>query len=208
MAIIYPKSYCVFDFETSGLDDVGDSIIEIGALRVKNGVVEAKESWLINYGPKFVVPEVITKITSITAEMLSFSKFGPAEALAEFLKFTQGLPLVGHNIIAFDLKFLFAAYKRYGDAATLKEFKERVIPNCVDTAALYKARKLKADRHYNESLFAFSKRVVETKAFGVKYNVAVACDELGIDKSKATQHRADGDVYLTNEIYKKLCLSK
>lgn len=201
--IIYPKSYCVFDFETSGLDHTKDRIIEIGALRVEEGKPAEQLSWLINWGPDFQVPEIITQITNINTSMLSLGH-EPAVAWQEFVTFTKNLPLVGHNIINFDIKFLEAAQSQF-TAARLFDI-PKVKQNCVDTAPLYKASKLKADRFYNESLYDFCARVMEIRAYGVKFNVGVCCDELGIDRSKATQHRAEGDVFLTNEIYKKICL--
>ena len=45
---------------------------------------------------------------------------------------------------------------------------------------------------------------MNTFAKGVKYNVAICCEELGVDRTGITQHRALGDCELTHEIYKKL----
>ena len=45
---------------------------------------------------------------------------------------------------------------------------------------------------------------IEWFAKGVKYNVAICCEELGVDRTGITQHRALGDCELTHEIYKKL----
>jgi hypothetical protein len=74
----------------------------------------------------------------------------------------------------------------------------------VDTAALYKSQKLGEAMSENETLLTFCRRVMDIRAFGVKFNVGVCCDELGIDRSRTEQHRTSGDVYLTHEIFKKL----
>ncbi len=34
---LYPKNYVVLDFETTGLDLNNDEVIEIGAIKIKNG---------------------------------------------------------------------------------------------------------------------------------------------------------------------------
>ncbi len=201
--IIYPKEYCIFDFETTGLTPEDCKIIEIGALRVKNGKQE-QFSWLIKW-PGLSVPAKITEITGITDSMIDLFNYTPALAWYEFFEFSRGLPMIGHNIINFDIPFLEAMNAHVNDKNACFDVAE-LKRNCVDTAALYKAKKLSADRMYNESLYAFCKRVMEIRAFGVKFNVGVCCDELGIDKSAAQQHRAEGDVFLTHEIYKKICL--
>ena len=42
------------------------------------------------------------------------------------------------------------------------------------------------------------------RAYGVKYNLGLCCEEMEVDKSNITLHRASGDVYLTYELYKKI----
>ena len=56
------------DIETTGLDPVRDSIIEIGAVRFKGNRVEAEWETLIN--PRRTIPVEITQLTGITNEMV------------------------------------------------------------------------------------------------------------------------------------------
>lgn len=201
--MIYPKEYCIFDFETTGLDPTKDKVIEIGAYKVEyvaGSEVTVQRSWLIKQDKP--LPPIITQITGINDEMLNSFGMDEATAFYEFIEFANvnKLPLIGHNIIKFDLLFLSKILL----GGTMIEIKKK----CIDTAALFKARKLHADRYWHESLYEFSERVIDTRVPGLKFNVGVACDELGIDKTKAIQHRAEGDVILTNEIYKELCLKK
>lgn len=201
---MYPKNYCVFDFETSGLDPAKEKIIEIGALRVEQGKPVEQLSWLLNW-PGLVLPDIVKQLTGIEEAQLQTFGNTPALAWYEFREFTKGLPMIGHNIIKFDIPFLIAMDKFVADKnASFKDV--GLTKNCVDTAALFKAKKLGEAQRWNETLYEFSSRVLDTRVTGLKFNVGVACDELGVDRSKAIQHRAEGDVMLTNEIYKKICL--
>ena len=61
-------AYIALDLETTGLSPKSDRILEIGAARVLNGVVEARYSTLIN--PRMEIPAKITELTGITQEMV------------------------------------------------------------------------------------------------------------------------------------------
>jgi DNA polymerase III epsilon subunit-like protein len=143
------------------------------------------------------VSEKITELTGITNEMLKNDGVSPDIAREAFKKFIHGFILVGHNVWNFDFKFLESS--AYDHDWYMNHF--------VDTAAHCKSSKLaNSERLFNETYEEWVANVMETKAFGVKFNVGLMCDELGIDKSIG-QHRAMNDVLLTNEIYKKVCLS-
>jgi len=193
--LLYPKNYCVFDFETTGLDHLTCKILEIGALKVREGQPDEQFSCLINWG--IPVPENITQITGITQEEIDRDGIDPETAKREFKEFIVGLPLIGHNIRNFDLKFLDQFFEMTG-----KDW-EAVLGNYLDTAAMYKAKKLGTDRYWYETFNEFAERVMDTRSH-VKFNVGIACEELQIDKTGLTQHRALADVVLTNEIFKKL----
>jgi DNA polymerase III epsilon subunit-like protein len=194
--VIYPKNYCVFDFETTGLDPHTCKILEIGALKVQEGQPDEQFTRLINWGSP--VPEEITKITGITQEEIDRDGIDPDKARDEFYAFIGNLPLIGHNIRNFDLLFL-QQFLGWG-----MESWENCLQNYLDTAAMYKAKKLGTDRHWDETFNDFAERVMDIRAYGVKFNVGLACEELQIDKTGLVQHRAMADVILTNEIYKKM----
>lgn len=194
--MIYPKNYCVFDFETTGLDPYTCKILEIGALKVREGLPDEQFTCLINWG--IPVPENITEITGITQEEIDRDGIDPEKAKQEFKDFIGHLPLIGHNIRNFDLNFLAQFFRM------TSEDWDNFLQNYLDTAAMYKAKKLGTDRRWDETFNDFAERVMTTKAYGVKFNVGIACEELQIDKTGLVQHRAMADVILTNEIFKKL----
>lgn len=96
------KSVVVFDFETTGLDASYCEIIEIGAVKVEDGVCVESFSTLINPGKR--LPAEITQITGITDDMLVFAPT-LEQVLPDFHKFVQGSVLSAYNI-GFDIKFL------------------------------------------------------------------------------------------------------
>lgn len=95
------NSFVCFDFETTGLKKES-KIIEIGAVKVKEGFLVSRFSSLVD--PGITLDPIITQITGITDEMLQ-GKPTIEELIPSFYDFTEGLPLVAHNA-PFDCRFL------------------------------------------------------------------------------------------------------
>ena len=103
--------FVVFDIETTGLNKDIDSIIEIGAVKVKNHEIIDRFSALIN--PERILPDKIVSLTGITDELLK-DKPIIGEVLEGFLDFIEGHILVAHNAV-FDVGFISTWAKRlYG----------------------------------------------------------------------------------------------
>lgn len=204
------KSYVVWDLETSGLDCNTCDVLEIGAIEVVDGKVIAEHNWLLNHGKP--VPAEIVRITGITDELIKEKGVDPLLALNGFLEVLRRYDTyVTHNGIKFDVPFFVAQADRIlvkeagdYDVTLMHGFHKDLMDRMIDTAVICKARKINLPRRENETFKAWADRVMAVRAFGVKYNVGIMCDELGIDKSQVTQHRALGDVLLTNEIFKKV----
>lgn len=103
------NSLIILDFETTGLSpDNGDRAIEIGAVKLENGVVIERFQELMYPGKP--VSHFIADYTGITNEMLS--KAAPChEVMQRFADFIQGHNLVAHNA-SFDKRFLDSELKR------------------------------------------------------------------------------------------------
>jgi DNA polymerase III subunit alpha, Gram-positive type len=98
-------TYVVFDLETTGLNPWKEGLLEIGAVKIQNGVVLDEFSSLINPGRE--IPPEIQKLTGITPEMVK-DQPSPREVLQSFLDFLGEAPvLVAHNA-QFDVNFLKA----------------------------------------------------------------------------------------------------
>ena len=99
---IYKNTYVVFDTETTGLECKVNEIIEIGAVKVIDGLI--KEQFQTFIRPIEPIPEEITKITHITNEMVENAPCSK-DAIKDFHKFCKGCILVGYNV-AFDMGFI------------------------------------------------------------------------------------------------------
>ena len=166
----YPNTYVVFDFETTGLDPANCKMLEVGAIKVVDGGIIDRLQFLIRWPEP--VPEKITEITGITQQMVDDEGIDPDSAKQKLWGFIQGNILVGHNIYNFDLRFL---------ENFLTDFKLNW-PTFIDTAAHAKGKKINVERKFNENYADWVKKVMDTKAFGIKFNIGICCDELGIDK--------------------------
>ena len=108
--VMLNQTYVVFDFETTGFNAGGaDSIIEIGAVKMKDGQILEKYDELINPGRP--LPQKIIDITNITDAMLE-GKDNEENAIKRFIDWFGDCPMVAHNA-KFDVSFLEMAYKKY-----------------------------------------------------------------------------------------------
>lgn len=200
-----PIDVIVWDLETTGFVAPECKILEIGALIIKGSEIEKRHWVLNNVGHE--IPEKIIEITGITQEIIDKEGRDPKECLLEFLPLVrEAKQNITHNGIRFDIPFLVAYagdVLEYNNqqSAELKEALEDV---AFDTAVIVKAEKLGLKRREEETFLRFANRIMEIRAFGVKYNLGLCCEEYKIDLTGITLHRALGDVAMTHELYKHL----
>ena len=103
----FSDEFIVFDIETTGLSVLNCKITEIGAVKIQNGEVVERYNTFVN--PECPIPEEITKLTSITDEMVADAR-KIDEVLPEFLSFVGDRLLIAHNA-DFDTSFIRAAAK-------------------------------------------------------------------------------------------------
>lgn len=103
------SSYIVLDFETTGLSPLESKILEIGAIKVKEGKIIGKFETLIN--PNIPIPPFISSKINITNDMV---KDMPKleDIFNNFILFLESLPLVIHNA-KFDMSFLIQNSKNF-----------------------------------------------------------------------------------------------
>lgn len=104
------KSYIAFDIETTGLSPDENEIIEIGALKVREGKV--KERFMEFIKPSRSIPEKITKLTGISNDMVAGARVRE-QVIPDFLDFCEEDILIGHNII-FDYSFVANSARSLG----------------------------------------------------------------------------------------------
>ena len=116
-----PRDYTVVDTETTGLSSESCCLIEVSALRVREGRVAAEFSTLIRPPWREVqkngqwqqgyVDDFIQGLTGITDEMLEGAPL-PEEALPQVEDFLGRDLLLGHNV-GFDTAFLYDSFQKY-----------------------------------------------------------------------------------------------
>lgn len=130
--------FVVFDTETTGLEIQSDKILSIGAVAIKNGIIDVSDS--------FEVYLEQDKFNSDTVEIHGLLKDGKLEkyfeheAIEYFLKYIQNSVLVAHHA-AFDITMINQA---------LKNLNLPILKNkSIDTGILYKKLEGKKDGHFN-----------------------------------------------------------
>ena len=104
------NTYVVFDTETTGFNPgIGDSMIEIGGVKVHNGEVVDRFDELIN--PGHHIDEAITRVTDISDDDVKDAD-NEKEVIIRFKEWIGDYPLVAHNA-TFDKNMLDMAYYKY-----------------------------------------------------------------------------------------------
>jgi len=192
-----PRSYLVFDFETTGLHPVRNRIIQVGVCRVEDGEAVEQRGWLVNQGVESE-PEALKKHGISLADTLARG-ITPERSLAGLLEMMRtAQTCVGHNIHLFDVKFLLAEAERLGMEPPEYE-------DYLDTAAWFKGRKLGLLKAPDECWRQYALRVLSIPVAGLYYSIPTCIRELGIEAAEDRMHDASYDAYCTHLILQALC---
>ena len=104
------ETYVVFDIETTGFSPINCRIIEIGAVKVKDGQIIDRYSTFVN--PKVPIPFEIQKLTGIQDQMVCDAPTIET-ILPEFTAFCEDCIMVAHNA-GFDMSFIIENANRQG----------------------------------------------------------------------------------------------
>ena len=106
-----PAPVIVFDFETTGKSPkYGDRPIEVGAVKIEQGIIVGRFQELMN--PGFPISRFIESLTGIGNERIAQAP--PCETvMARFATWIGEAPLVAHNV-GFDRAFLDAELQQLG----------------------------------------------------------------------------------------------
>jgi DNA polymerase III subunit epsilon len=146
------RDVVIVDLETTGGSPAHDRVIEIAALRVRDGRV--RERWHTLVNPETTVPPFITGLTGITTGLVAHApRFG--DVAGRFLEFVGDGIVTAHNA-SFDLGFLRRELGRldheFAPAASLCTLKlsRRLLPGLPSHSleALVRALELPARRSH------------------------------------------------------------
>ena len=108
--VLEGNTFVVFDTETTGFNPgLGDSMIEVGGVKIHNGEVVDRFDELIN--PGHHIDEQITRVTDISDDDVKDAD-NEENVVKRFKEWIGDLPLVAHNA-RFDKNMLDMAYYKY-----------------------------------------------------------------------------------------------
>ena len=108
-AVSVPQTYVILDLETTGLNSDMDEIIEIGSVKVEDGVITDEYSQLIRIERD--IPGFISKLTGIDNRALKEKGIPLSSALTSFDDFADNNTVVCFNA-RFDKSFLYSSAQR------------------------------------------------------------------------------------------------
>lgn len=115
----YVPDYVLFDLETTGTSCNYDEVIEISAVKVRGGKITEEFSELVNPGRP--IPYAASMVNHISDDMVA-GEPSFEEVLPRFLTFIGDDVLVGHNICAFDMKFLYRDCEKYFGQTLMNDY--------------------------------------------------------------------------------------
>ena len=175
---LYTSTYVIFDTETTGFNPgLHDTMIEIGAVKMKDGAVIENFDELIN--PGVSIDSEITELTGITNNMVKDCP-NEEEVTKKFKEWIGDLPLVAHNA-KFDKNMLERAYQKY-NLGTLNN-------TILDTMVISQIINKDLKRHNLSAL---------TKNYGITF------EENDGESSERHHHRADYDAEFTGYVFFKM----
>lgn len=190
------KRLIFYDFETTGLWNWLNQPIQVHFKMVQGNKISEYTAYVkCNY--KLSRP--IKKITGITDEILQTKGQDIKKVFREIKKLIfkdDNFILIGHNIIPFDNLFLNYYLQKF---FTLKYQVDHSM--CFDTAAHFKAMKIKAKKPDDLSYGQWHKKILNMKRESVNYSLQKACDFYKIKYINA--HNASADVNMMFNVFTK-----
>ena len=159
----------VFDTETTGLNVFEDDIVQIAAMKMRNGAVVEGSELSLYIRTERPVPAMLGDVPNpIIEELKSRELLEPADALRRFLDYVGDRPLLGHNA-DYDYNILDNNLRRHCPGTDLRA----ACPMCLDSLRLIRLLE------------------PELKVFKLKALLAA----LGLEGQNS--HLADDDVFAT-----------
>lgn len=180
--VTFPTSFTVIDIETTGLDTSFDRIIELSAIKVRDGKVVDSFSTLVN--PQRPLDWWIIELTGINDDML---KDAPliSDTINQFVDFLGDDIVVGHNV-NFDINFIYDYYKWVANIDFTNDF--------VDTLRLARFILKDLEHHRLSDLVEHLGLGVDVKHRGLD-DANVAFEILSVLKDKVIKEYGDINIF-------------
>ncbi|AOW19276.1 3'-5' exonuclease [Urechidicola croceus] len=171
--LIENTRFVVFDTETTGFDKKKDRVLSIGAVSLKNNVINVNDIFELYVEQEIFKSETV-KIHGLLKKGV-LEKVNELEAIKLFLKYIKNDILVAHHI-GFDYAMINQILNRHG----LGKLKNKLL----DTGTLYQKSKHLVYRENQKN-----------------YSLDDLCEELNV--SKNDRHTASGDALITAVVFLK-----
>ena len=168
----YPDEFVIFDTETTGLDVNNDDIVEIAAIRIKEGCI-IDELDIMLETTRSIPVELNGEPNPLIEEYPKREKVGRRPGLTDFMSWVGNVPVLAHNA-KFDFQILDANLKRDCDIGDLSSR----WPIVLDSLNIARAVEPEQKSYRLKDLLA-------------SFNLAGKNSHLAIDDVKATKSLVD-----------------
>lgn len=186
------STYVVFDVETTGLSSRFDKIIELAAVKVKDGeIIDRFESFVNPHEP---LSEVIKNLTGITDGMLVDAPLFE-DVLPKFREWVGDAIFVAHNA-TFDMGFIDTAYENLGFGPSTNGVVDTLEITKVLNKDLKRHNLAALSRYYNVELVSHHRAIYDAEATGYIFiKMLQQLKEAGIEKHNELNSLAREDAY-------------
>ncbi|WP_226666545.1 PolC-type DNA polymerase III [Metabacillus litoralis] len=137
-------TFTILDLETTGFfPNIGDEIISIGAIKVKNFKILYDEAFYTIIKPINKIPKTVQELTGLEPDVLDKAQSFPI-GMKKFMDYCKGTILVAHPA-TFDIEFLTTTIKKW----QLPEFTPDFLDSHILANDIYKG-----ERNYLDDLIS------------------------------------------------------
>ncbi|SFS56896.1 3'-5' exonuclease [Paenibacillus sp. 453mf] len=125
---IHSQKFCVFDFESTGINHETEFITQIGAVIIENNIIQERKTFNTYIKSPKPIPEAVERFTGIYNTDIEGAPV-LQEVYNDFVKFTKECILVTHAGYEFDLPLL--------KNECVRNHLPMITTPCIDTKALF-----------------------------------------------------------------------
>jgi DNA polymerase III alpha subunit (gram-positive type) len=198
--IAYNQKYCVFDFETEGLNLKYSRPWELSYLIAQGNKVLSQEQLYIDLSD-FNLSKEVRELTSFNDEKYNSKKTIPENAFEKFSKIINDPQyiLVGQNLLKFDVYML----KVLADICN-KSLDFSFMDRILDTRPLALAYREGLQKPKNDSMLEWQSKIINDRTIKSKASQLTLLKLFGIEFEKEKLHDGLYDCQMTWQIFLQL----
>ena len=198
--IAYNQKYCVFDFETEGLNLKYSRPWELSYLITQGNKVLSQEQIYIDLS-NFNLSKEVRELTSFNDEKYNSKKTTPENAFEKFSKIISDPQyiLVGQNILKFDVYML----KVLADICN-KSLDFSFMDRILDTRPLALAYREGLQKPKNDSMLEWQSKTINDRTIKSKASQLTLLKLFGIEFDKEKLHDGLYDCQMTWQVFLQL----